>query len=194
MLELRDLIVVLRRALPWLLLTAFLGALLGYGVARRDAQTPEAHVVVSLQFIMFDAVSADSPAYDGYYVVETERRFGEVLAQTLRDPNFRDAFSRGSGVSLERVERVSPLDYRVTFRGAGAGSPAAATALEEALVTTLRSFSERSGEPLRAVASVSDPLLRASFPVAPAGAVGAATGVILAVFGILLRHYFRQET
>lgn len=189
--EFRDLVAVLRRSLAWILLFGALGAVLSFGMGVKAAQSPRAAVVASLSFQTVQE-PAGAVALDGYYVIETERRYGELLGQLLRNTEQQEAFARASGAHVGRIERLSHADFRVELSGRAVFAPEAKQAFEDILGKALAEAVDRSGEPLSARLEVSDAVPVFTISRAPLAFIGAFLGLFVGVFVVLLRHYFRS--
>lgn len=191
--ELRDVLILVRRSASLLLAAAALGAALAGSAAWWNGKMPSGFMAVSLRFEGIDAAMAERLVYDGYYIIETERRFGELLAQALRRADIRSSFTAETGASIGRVERMSHADYRVEVRGSGTTDAVMRDVIERLLTQEMQRAIERSGELLRVSATATDPAFREPFSVVTAGAAGATLGLVLGTFFILLRQYFRSS-
>lgn len=188
MIELRDLIRIFRRIFPALLAATVAGAVIGSFVAGYAAASPSATAVVSLR-VQGMAPAEPDALYDGYYLVETERRFGDLLADILRTASLHAALESETGVALGRTVRVTPWDYRVNLRGPNAFSPETTAALQRLLGAAVREMSVRSGEPLEMSAAVGDAVPSPPFPREVGGLIGGGVALLLAALAVLLRRY-----
>src|SRR3989338_3886909 len=131
MVELSDYLSVLRAQWLFVLVVVFGSALLTTVIVPRIDDRPRASVIASVRIDTLTETKTPAVQYDGYYLIETERRFGDLLGQTLLRDDLAGAVS-AAGASIGLVRRVSPLDYRVLLHGAENPTPAAA-ALREML-------------------------------------------------------------
>jgi hypothetical protein len=187
MVELRDYLAALRVRWMLLLLCIAGSAALAVLLLPRLDDVPRASVIASVRVESLpDSVS--SVQYDGYYLVETERRFGDVLGQTLLRSDLAGSVAE-HGATLGLVRRISPLDFRVLLRGTATPGPAA-TALQEQLSVLIRDATERSGETAVFSATVSSPeLLPARWSALRSGLVGGLLGLLLAASWVLWALY-----
>ncbi|MBI4134403.1 MAG: hypothetical protein HY475_03205 [Candidatus Terrybacteria bacterium] len=188
MIELRDLIRIFRRIFPVLLAATVTGAAIGSFVAGYVAAAPSATAVVSLRTQGITPGGNDA-LYDGYYLVETERRFGDLLADILRTTSLHAAMEGETGVTLGRTVRVTPWDYRVNLRGPNALSPETTVVLQRLLGVAVREMSVRSGEPLEMSAAVGDAVPSPSVPREVGGLIGGSVALLLTALAVLLRRY-----
>jgi hypothetical protein len=187
MVELRDYLAVLRARWMLLLLCIAGGVTLAVLLLPRLDDVPRASVIASVRVESLPD-SALAVQYDGYYLVETERRFGDVLGQTLLRSDLAESVAE-QGATLGLVRRISPLDYRVLLRGTTTPGPAA-TALQEQLSELIRDAAERSGETSVFSATVSSPeLLPARWSALRSGFVGGLLGMLFAASWALWALY-----
>lgn len=188
MIELRTCIAILARGFVLLVVCAVAGGAIGV-FATTGRASVSASVTASLQFSGLHVAAGDAVSYDGYYLVENERRFGELLAEVLRSGSFRDQFSASTQTRIGRVERITDTDYRVLLRGEEGAIRASEAVLEQQLADTMQGLSSESGEALRVRAFVSAPTFLVSFSPRSAAGVGTFLGVLFAACALLLRQY-----
>lgn len=188
MMELRDLLRIFRRIVPALLAATVVGAAVGSFVAGYAAAPPSATALVSLR-MQGMAPGGDGALYDGYYLVETERRFGDLLADILRSASLRASLESETGVALGRTVRVTPWDYRVKLRGQNALSPITTVALQRLLGAAVREMSVRSGEALEMSAAVGDAAPVTPLPREVGGLIGGGVALLFTALAVLLRRY-----
>lgn len=191
MLEFAQFIRILRRSFVQILGIVVAGGVIGYAALTVVNQTQTASAVASLRFEGVIPSPANTIAYDGYYVVETERRFGQLLGDALMSEKVKDRLLAESGSAIVRVERITPVDFTVQFHLESPNGLEAADVLERTLSDALADRAARSGEPVRFSVSVGD--LEIHSPRSPwwGAAIGLAVGFILGIFVVLLREYFR---
>lgn len=186
--ELYDLIKFFTRHALWLLIAVALGAIVGWAAFGRGVTTGHGHILVSLKAAEFVSENAAPEVqYDGYYVIEDERRLGTLMAEQLRSAGLQE--SLGGELIIGRVERVSATDYRVAFTSTKTDEEVSAL-LEDALNEHLLKLHERLEEPLLGQAAVV--LVDRSAPVSPikGSLAGGLAGLILSGFLLALRAYY----
>jgi hypothetical protein len=189
--ELRDVIMIVRRYAVLLVVAALLGAALGFLIVRSSQTKPSASVVLSLRWEGIAEFSNPSLRYDGYYVVETERRLGILLGDALRSTPFRDELFKVTGVMAGRVERLTDMDYRLTLRGEHLFEKETRGVLERIAGDRMRDIASRTGEPLEVSVAVGTVVPGNVFSPILAAVSGALVLVTLVAFACFLREYLR---
>lgn len=193
MIELRALVLLLKRSLHWVVFAGLFGLCIGFLLGAWFSRSSLSEAVVSLSY-----QSIGDPhglaTLDGYYVIETERRYGELLAQLLRSESLTSSFFQVSGASLGRVERISSDDFRVRWRGGRANATDTSQVLSGLLKKEFQESVHGSAEPLRATVAVTQAALLKAPSFAALAFAGSLVGLILGTFLILLRHYFRATS
>lgn len=188
MIEFAVLLRLLRDGAVALLLAAMLGAAAVTVLVRAYDAVPHEEVIVSLTFR--GLAPNENIAYDGYYIIESERRFGDILGYILVREDLRDTMAK-DGVSMGRISRVSPLDYRVAFSVSEDGVKRGAflATFKDTVEGLLTDAVERSGEPIIVSVSLSDAIVLPTTWTLPKSLfVGALLGIFFGVVFLLLRH------
>lgn len=191
MVELRDLIRLCARTIPAMVVGGIAGALvLGLWVAAATS-TPQWEATASVRFEEVRNEEMPAPVRDGYYVVETERRFGALLGEVLLAQDTQQALNEQAGVTVKDVARINPLDYRVTTSGASPAQERTRTIMESVVGERLGALVAASGEPLQVGASIAGVQEKAPFPVWVGALAGFFLGAGLVLSWVLLRVYMR---
>ncbi len=191
MVEFAEFIRILRRGAVYVVLSILFFAIVAAILIPRIDGRAKFDMVVSLRFDAFVQDRASAAHDDGYYLIEAERRFGDVLGTVLIRPDVRGEIEERAGITLGRASRISPLDYRLPYTlttssidDAGVVSVVQAR-VHDALIMAVT----RSGEPIRLGVSVSHPV-RSETIWTPlrAALAGAFLGAFFAIFVLLFRH------
>ena len=89
MIELNEFINLIRRSAVLILIVVVVSAVI-FGIALPIFDgAPRASILVSLSFGELSDSKDEAISYDGYYVVEAQRRFGDLLGQELLRQDLR---------------------------------------------------------------------------------------------------------
>lgn len=196
MLELRDFLHIFRRRFIFVLWGLVIGLGVGIGVAWRASQGVSGVFMLSLARDVTSPISvAQRFTYDGYYLVETSRLFGDRLGDFLASELFAERLrSRVPEIAVTQAQRRNQQDIALTVH-----APTVAL-LEKGKDGSVRIASDflnaqaqKTGEPL-AFSAVAAPLAEVSgtSPYAFA-ALGAGFGLVLGALAAFFREYLKQN-
>lgn len=187
---------LLRKRTAFLLVVMLVSAAAAVLAVSQADGAQKASVTVSLVFTELYQREETAVQYDGYYLIEAERRFGDLLGRTLVSDQLKRGFEEQTGATLGRTERISPIDFETIFLAVRdlAHAVSLSSTLEALLRDDVQKAVSRSGEPLTVTVAVGDAALRTSFWTLPkAAVVGALLGLLLGIFLVLLRHASRPD-
>lgn len=167
-----------------------MGAIFGGGIGAFLAFDASVDAIVSLRVEIPEA--SDIVSYDGYFIIETERRFGELLADALRQGRVEKELERQSNISILRVERITHGDFRLRMKGEGALQEDAYTNIERIIHD---SFLSAAKPPANAALVVTVYPLPAQeqHSIIRTALTGAAIAFVVILFIVLLRLSFRAN-
>ncbi len=194
MIEFKTLINVILKDKIVIVFFVLLGLCLGW--INYASNKPSAYAVVSLVHNETNQENIEPTyQYDGYYLIETTRFFGERLGQILRNPvlnnDSENIFNASFGI--KRVERLTLGDYKITAKGEIATLNEYSQILEEKISDDLTLLAQETGEYANFTAKVSDFNLIGQIPLVNQVISGALLGFLASIMFILFRYYFKGE-
>ena len=157
---------------------------------------PSAYAVVSL---VHDGINEEnivpSYQYDGYYLIETTRIFGERLGQILLNPvlNNDPETTLNNSLKIKRIQRLTPADYKIIINGDISVLNEYGQWLEEKISEDITLFAQETGEYANFTAKVSDFNPVSQVPVVNRAIAGSLVGFLISIMFILFRYYFKEE-
>lgn len=155
---------------------------------------PSAYAVVSL---VHDGTNEEnmvsSYQYDGYYLIEATRFFGERLGQILRNPalNGDPKNVLNNSLKIKRIERLTLGDYKITINGETAVLNEYGQLLEEKISDDITSLAQETGEYANFTAKVSDFNPASQIPLVNRAIAGSLIGFLISIMVIMFRYYFK---
>jgi len=192
--ELRDVIQLLRKEIRLLLFFPLLACVFVAVFLLFRQAVPQGVAQFSLVRTEANAVPEGSATYDGYYIIETHRLFGDRLGDFLLQEERLQTLADVLGdVKLVRVERNTSSDYRVFIQGKDTQSSLqyqnvlAASASQE-----LEALSRKTGEQFSFRVAVSPMEFPSRLPpLVPLFSGAVSVGLVLGLLFIFFREYFR---
>ena len=169
------------------------GALLG--AAHFVVERPVASFMVSLaRDGSIDENADENFTYDGYYMVETYRLFGERLGILLREPQFflGDAGTFDIVSTPIEVERLDTGDYRVSVSWTPSDANEYALMRESFATKALDQMAHETGEYANFSVKVSPAAPNPVLSLYVRMLIGALLGLVVGAFGSALRAYFKE--
>ncbi len=191
--EFRDIISITVKGARLLVAGSIIGAACGWFIA--VSRPPAMQATVSLvQAGTIEENKNSSYVYDGYYIVERGRLFGERLGYILRGSEFASQIARTTNDSgrIIRVERLDAETYRIIFTFDGSVEDFSSV-VEGLLGDSMGSFAYETGEYSDFGAFVS--------AIAPAPALAVGMSALIGFFGgmigglvlVWFRAYFSEK-
>lgn len=194
MIELRDLIRVLFKSKTLLVVCSIVGVSLGWLNASVGKSFSSATVSLVRDGVI-EKNAMSSYQYDGYYLVETLRLFGERLGNILRDSSSLRQLDGGSGntSSIQHVERLNLSDYKIRVEGSKDSAQESRQALETSISGQLHMQAEATGEYANFKARISDFVQEPRVASWQQMIAGALLGLLAGILLVLFRHYMSES-
>ncbi len=191
--EFRDIISITAKGARLFLACSLIGAACGWFIAVR--RPPAMQVTVSLAHAgTIEENKNPAYVYDGYYIVERGRLFGERLGHILRGPEFTSqiALITGDSARMVRAERLDAETYRVKFVFDGSVEDFSSV-VEDLLGDSMRSFAYETGEYSDFGAFVSPPVPVPAMTAGMSAFIGFLGGMIGGFVLVWFRAYFSEK-
>lgn len=177
-----------------ILVIFFVLAGLCFGWINFATTKPSAYAVVSL---VHDGINEEnivsSYQYDGYYLIETTRVFGERLGQMLRNPALNNDSENilNNSLKIKRIERLTLGDYKITINGEISALNEYSLLLEEKISDDITFLAQETGEYANFTVKISDFNLTSQIPLVNRVIAGSLIGFLISIMFILFRYYFK---